>query len=101
MFLTGFVTVVLTPMQGPDVALGSSDALHCYAAMVYVFNHVIANEFVLGVHMTSPWGMCFLISTLLCGVCQFLRAEDDRFARLLYVRFIGSKRMRLETFTQI
>ena len=36
MYATGFVAVVLTPMRGPDVALGSQDKLHCYAAMLYV-----------------------------------------------------------------
>ena len=36
MYATGFVTLVLTPMQGPDVAMGSADALHCHCAMIYV-----------------------------------------------------------------
>ena len=87
MFVTGFVCVVLTPMQGKDVAMGSRDQLHCYAAMLYVVaDHWVANEFVLGVPTFSPFGLGFIVSTLLCGSCQSLRADDDRLSRQLYVR---------------
>lgn len=101
MYATGFVTVVLTPMKGPDVALGSSDALHCYAAMLYVFDHVVINEFVLGVSLRGSafaWG--FAASSLLCGVFQFLRADGDKHAKLLHRRCVG-RFMRLEVFVYV
>ena len=84
MFATGFVTVVLTPMKGPDVSLGRRDALHCYAAMIYVADHFLANQFVLDVPLSSPYGSGFVVASMLCGICQFLRAEDDKAARKLY-----------------
>ena len=86
MFAAGFITVVLTPMRGPDVALGSTDALHCYAAMLYVADHVLANELLLGVPLTTAYGASFASATFLCGVCQYLRAEDDYAAKRVYVR---------------
>jgi hypothetical protein len=43
MYATGFLTVVMTPMRGPDVAMGNDDALHCYGAIVYVADHFLAN----------------------------------------------------------
>ena len=95
MFVTGFVCVVLTPMQGPDVALGSRDRLHCYAAMAYVADHWIANQFVLGVSTFSPYGLGFIATTLLCGTCQFVRADNDRLSRKFYASVGGSKRMRM------
>ena len=103
MYATGFVVVVLTPMKGPDVALGRTDALHCYAAMAYVANHALALQFVLGVGVfTSAYGLGFSATTVLCGTCQFLRADNDRCARQLYVRCMGSsKDGRFETFTHV
>ena len=98
MYVTGFITVVVTPMMGPDVALGAADALHCYSAMIYVFDHVLANQYLLGVGLLSPNGLGFAVSSSLCGVCQFLRAEDNRAARVLYVRALGSKRMSFTSF---
>ena len=91
-YATGFICVVLTPMRGRDVALGAADALHCYMAMVYVFDHVIANELVLGVPLSSPWGLGFAVSSFLCGVCQFLRAWDDRYARKIYAHATDGSR---------
>ena len=88
MFVTGFVTVVLTPMKGPDVALGRRDALHCYSAMIYVADHFLANQLVLDVPMHSFYGCCFVVTSLLCGICQYLRAEDDKAARILYARLV-------------
>jgi hypothetical protein len=86
MYATGFVTVVLTPMKGPDVALGRRDALHCYAATIYVADHFLANQFVLDVPLSSPYGCGFIVASVLCGVCQYLRADDDQMARRLYAR---------------
>ena len=40
-------------MRGPDVALGSTDTLHCYAAMAYVADHLLANQGVLGAARTA------------------------------------------------
>ena len=87
MYLTGFVAVVLTPMMGPDVALGMKDLLHSYAAITYVFFHVLANQFVLGVPITSAYGMGFFLMSNVCGVCQLLRADGDRLARSLHARY--------------
>jgi len=102
MYATGFVTVVLTPMKGPDVALGSTDALHCYAAMLYVADHVLANELILGVPLTSAYGAGFAVSSSLCGACQFLRAKDDLYAKRLYVRALArSQLLSYETFVYI
>jgi len=98
MYVAGFVTVVLTPMQGPDVALGSTDALHCYAAILYVADHVVANEFVLGVKLTSPFGIGFVIISLLCGIFQLLRAENDKYGRLFYMKVIGSRWLSFAVF---
>mmetsp|Transcript_31339 Transcript_31339/g.81868 ORF Transcript_31339/g.81868 Transcript_31339/m.81868 type:complete len:237 (-) Transcript_31339:266-976(-) len=100
MFATGFVTVVLTPMRGRDVALGTADALHCYTAMVYVFDHVLANEFLLGVSsLFNPYGLGFLMTSGLCGVCQFLRAWDDKYAKRLFVRTLArSQVLSFDTF---
>ena len=84
MFATGFVTVVLTPMKGPDVALGRRDALHCYAAMIYVADHFLANQFILDVPFSSPYGAGFVATSISCGLCQFLRAEEDKTARQVY-----------------
>ena len=86
MYATGFVTCVLTPMRGPDVALGSTDALHCYAATAYVVDHFIANQWVLGVPVSSGYGGGFVVATLCCGVCQYSRAKDDLIARKLHAR---------------
>ena len=91
MFATGFVTVVLTPMVGPDVALGQSDALHCYSAIVYVADHFLANQFVLGVPLASnAFGVGFVATAVPCGVCQYLRADGDLAARKLHARATGS-----------
>ena len=100
MFATGFVTVVLTPMKGPDVALGRRDALHCYAAMIYVADHFFANQFVLDVPLSSPYGYGFVAASALCGICQYLRAEDDKMARRLYAK-LGMMRggVSLSSFT--
>lgn len=84
MYSTGFVTVVLTPMMGADVAMGAADALHCYSAMIYVFDHFVANEFVLGVSLRSPYGWGFALSSAVCGVFQALRADDDALAKRLH-----------------
>lgn len=89
MYTTGFVTVVLTPMMGPDVAMGSADALHCYSASLYVFDHWIANEFNLNVPLTSAYGAGFAVTASLCGVFQALRADDDRLARRVHARAGG------------
>ena len=102
MYATGFVVVVATPMQGPDVALGQQDALHCYAALLYVADHAFALQFVLGVDVfTSAYGCSFLLCTALCGLCQFLRADGDRAARIVYLRFLSSKMLSFATFTYI
>lgn len=77
MYATGFITVVLTPMKGPDVAMGKADTLHCNAATIYVFDHFIANQFVLGVGFTSAFGFGFIATSVLCGVFQALRADGD------------------------
>ena len=87
MFATGFVTVVLTPMKGPDVSLGRRDALHCYSAMIYVADHFLANELVLDVPLSSPYGCSFVVASVLCGICQYLRADEDKAARRFYARF--------------
>ena len=84
MYGTGFVTVVLTPMVGRDVAMGSADALHCYSAMVYVFDHFVANEFILGVPLLGAFGGGFAVTSMACGIFQFLRANDDAASRRLY-----------------
>ena len=65
--------------------------------MLYVFDHAIANLFVLGITFTNPFGLGFAATSGLCAICQFLRADGDERARRLHVRAIG-KRMRLETF---
>ena len=101
MYATGFVTVVLTPLKGPDVALGSADALHCYSAIIYVADHYLANQFVLGVHLLSPFGLGFILTSMCCGLFQFLRADNDLFARKLHARAVGKERMSLNTFTYI
>ena len=67
MYATGFVTVVLTPMRGPDVALGSTDALHCYAATAYVVDHFIANQWVLGVPVSSGYGGGFVVAAAMAA----------------------------------
>ena len=91
MYVTGFVTVVLTPMRGPDVALGRTDALHCYAAMIYVVDHAVAYEFFLGVGLfTTNYGLGFVTTSMLCGLCQFLRANDDHAAKIVHTRLIGN-----------
>jgi len=97
MYGAGFVTTVLTPMRGNDVALGHDDTLHCYAAMLYVFDHFVANIIVLGVQPTSPYGLAFCISASLCGLCQFLRADGERYARKLYLT-LGLRRVGLNRF---
>lgn len=101
MFAAGFVTVVCTPMKGKDVAMGSTDALHCYAAMLYVFDHVVANE-IMGVPLTSPFGLAFAVTSFLCGTCQSLRASDDLVAKRLHARiFRGSTRLSLPSFLHL
>ena len=84
MYAVGFVTVVLTPMMGPDVAMGNADALHCYSAMVYVFDHFVANELFLGISLRHPLGCAFALTSGLCGVFQALRADGDKLARQLH-----------------
>ena len=101
MYATGFVTVVLTPMRGPDVALGSTDALHCYAAMAYVADHFLANQYVLGVPITSYFGGGFVVASLCCGAFQFSRANDDLVARKLYLHAGLGRHLRLATFTHV
>ena len=86
MYATGFVTVVLTPMMGSDVAMGSADALHCYSAMLYVLDHWFANELLLSVPLTSAYGAGFAVTASLCGVFQFLRADDDLMAKRVHAR---------------
>ena len=100
MYATGFITVVLTPMMGPDVALGAADYIHCYSAMIYVFDHWIANEFILGVPLLSPYGICFAVTASVCGVFQFLRADNDLFARKLHTR-TGMSSKSFATFKSI
>jgi hypothetical protein len=102
MYGSGFVAVVLTPMQGPDVAMGSADELHAYAAMIYVANHVVANQYVLGVGVTSVYGFGYIATAAACGLCQFLRKDKDRFSRLLYLRMgrvVGALQLRFTAFT--
>lgn len=99
MFGTGFVAVVVTPMKGADVALGAADKLHCYAAMLYVFDHVIADVFVLGV--SNAYLVAFVAASAFCGVCQLLRTDGDRRARQLYVRAFGARRLSLATFLYV
>lgn len=101
MYVTGFVVVVLTPMKGPDVALGKRDALHCYAAMIYVADHFLVNQLVLGVPLSSPYGWGFVVTSGLCGLCQFLRADGDKAARVVHARVVGSKRMSLDRFCYV
>lgn len=96
MYAAGFTTVVLTPMKGPDVAMGASDALHCYAAMLYVFDHFIANQFVLGV--SAAYSVAFVAASLLCGVFQALRADGERLGRALHGHLGGGQRVRLKPF---
>ena len=40
----------------------------------------------LGVPLSSPYGLGFAVNSFLCGVCQLLRADNDRLSRRLYVR---------------
>jgi hypothetical protein len=98
MYATGFVCIVLTPMKGRDVAMGREDALHCYAAMLYVADHAIANQFILGVPLTSFYGAGLAVTSVMCGICQGLRADDDHLSRRLYARMGIKKRMPLSTF---
>lgn len=98
MWLTGFVTIVMAPMKGPDVALGAKDALHCYGAMLYVFDHIIAYIYALGIEPWSPWCVSFAVTSGLCGVMQALRADGDRAAKLLFARLTGAGSRRLPSF---
>ena len=102
MFVTGFICVVLTPMKGPDVANGPLDSLHCLTATIYVVDHAIALEYVLGVGLfTSVYGVAFAVTATLCGAFQNLRSNDDHYARLLYVKFFGSRLLSFQTYIYI
>ena len=65
--------------------------------MLYVADHAIANEFVLGVPWSSPFGLGFIVTSTLCGVCQSLRADKDYLSKKLWARYIG-KRMKFASF---
>ena len=102
MYAFGFITVVLTPIKGPDVPLGALDKYHSFAAMIYVAYHAVVLQCVLGVYvLTTAYGLGFTLTSILCGVCQYLRTDDDRPARLLYTRFIGTKRVKFSTVTNM
>jgi len=65
------------------VALGAADKLHCYAATLYIFDHFVANELVLGVSLAAGnlFGWGFGVTAGLCGIFQALRADDDLLAK--------------------
>jgi len=102
MYATGFLTVVMTPMRGPDVAMGNDDALHCYGAIVYVADHFLVNELIFNHSWATPLGWGFMLSASICGVFQALRTENDALGRKLYARYLGSnKRLSLKGFIRI
>ena len=97
MFVTGFICVS-TPMKGPDVAVARWTC-HCLTAPIYVVDHAIALEYVLGVGLfTSVYGVAFAVTATLCAL-QNLRQMTIT-PRLLYVKFFGS-RLSFQTYIYI
>ena len=102
MFVTGFITVILKPMKGPDVALGHDDLLHCICATLYVVDHFFIYELLLNVPLDGGWlwndpalrwsrvpyGPLMMFFSGVCGLCQFLRVEKDRYSKLLHTKAI-------------
>ena len=104
MFATGFVTVILAPLKGPDVALGKEDLLHCFGAVVYVLDHFLVYELLLNVPLDGgwlwndpsyrwtrvPWGPMFAFFSGLCGLFQFLRSWDDKYSKQIHSKVLVS-----------
>eukprot|EP00930_Biecheleria_cincta_P040586 TRINITY_DN27802_c0_g1_i1.p1 TRINITY_DN27802_c0_g1~~TRINITY_DN27802_c0_g1_i1.p1 ORF type:complete len:267 (-),score=24.23 TRINITY_DN27802_c0_g1_i1:160-921(-) len=102
MFMFGFITCVLTPIK-EDVAMGGQDKVHGIAASIYIMYHWLVNEWVLGVDCfrgENVYCLTFSVKTIICCLCQFLRADDNRKARMLYERLNMMFQGRIPKFQQ-